>query len=765
MDKTFTGWLLDLYEDPLGGVVLWLLDEGGARRMLRQRFAVTFYALGRPERLRALQDDVARRQPAARTSLTRRMDVFARREVEVLAVTLDRPADLPPLFRKLSRQFSDLDYADADLQLSLRYAAVSGVSPLCRCRVTVDCSGMVQAIETLEDPWALDPSSLPLRIMSLSPDCDPFHRSPRFLLVEAGGRTCRLALQPERVLLVTLQSLLKTFDPDLLLTSWGDTWLLPHLMHLSETHGLPLALNRDGDAVTARRKERWYFSYGQIIYRGEQVLLYGRCHIDRKNAKMWPDYELDGVLEMARVTALPLQTAARVSPGTGISAIQMLTALQHKVLVPWQKQQAEIPKPATDLFTADHGGLVFQPVVGLHFNVAALDFVSMYPAIIVNFKISPETLSVAYSSGAAALPDSGKAAASIQPVPEVNLQTDRARDGIVSLALAPLLEKRVALKRRQSTLPSWDPARARDKRRSSALKWLLVTCFGYLGYKNARFGRIEAHQAVTAYGRDALLSAKEIVEDSGGQILHAYVDSLFIQWEHPVKAEDLLPLLAQIETTTGLPIAMDGIYRWVAFLPSRVSAERPVANRYFGVFENGDIKARGIAARRRDTAPWIAEVQMDLVEILARGSDPLHALPSAVRLLHARLAQLRAGRVAPELLLIAQRLTRDLDAYRTPSPAARAARQLQGAGKTVKPGQRVRFLYTVGSPGVCAWDLPCPPSPRTLDLLCYRDLLLRAAHEVLDPFLAMRGDNLFCEAVSKECLWASLPIETAPANV
>jgi DNA polymerase II len=85
----------------------------------------------------------------------------------------------------------------------------------------------------------------------------------------------------------------------------------------------------------------------------------------------------------------------------------------------------------------------------------------------------------------------------------------------VPRALEPLLEKRVALKYRQAELPAWDARRGRDKRRASALKWLLVTCFGYLGYKNARFGRIEAHQAVTAYGREALLRAKETAEDLG----------------------------------------------------------------------------------------------------------------------------------------------------------------------------------------------------------------------------------------------------------
>ena len=44
------------------------------------------------------------------------------------------------------------------------------------------------------------------------------------------------------------------------------------------------------------------------------------------------------------------------------------------------------------------------------------------------------------------------------------------------------------------------------------MKWLLVCCFGYTGYKNARFGKIEAHEAINAVARETLLVAKEIAE-------------------------------------------------------------------------------------------------------------------------------------------------------------------------------------------------------------------------------------------------------------
>ena len=67
------------------------------------------------------------------------------------------------------------------------------------------------------------------------------------------------------------------------------------------------------------------------------------------------------------------------------------------------------------------------------------------------------------------------------------------------------------------------------------------------------------------------------------------------------------------------------------------------------------------------------------------------------------------------------------------SPAAHAAVQLEAVGKSMRPGQMVRFLYTMGKPGVVAWDLPARPDPKTLDIPRYAELLLRAAASVLQP--------------------------------
>jgi len=729
MITTFEGWLLDVYPNETN-LTLWIIGEDGTRRRFFHDFTATLYASGPAARLRELWKWLSAQPVPVHLRRVERRDVFSAARaagtasdglslpgpvngmLTVLAVEVLQPARLDALFRLMLAAFPELTYYDADISIPLRYAACFDVFPLARCRLEVRGEKVLR-ITPLETPWDLEPQPAPLRVLSLEPDCDPSRAEPAALHLSFERFHYTLPLDNPRPFLVGLRADLRRFDPDVILASWGDTWLLPWLLKLSQEQGVSLPLNRDESQAVLERKERTYFSYGQIVYRGRQVLLRGRWHLDPHNAMMWGDYGLTGVLEMARVTRQPAQEAARLSPGTGISSMQFVTALQNGILIPWHKQQAETPKTAMDLLRADMGGMVYQPTVGLHRDVGGIDFVSMYPGIMVRFNISPE------------VPRAGN-----------DLEPGTGAPGIIPMTLAPILNKRLALKSALLTLNKYDCRRPVYQALASAEKWLLVTCFGYLGYKNARFGRIEAHEAVTAYGREALLRAKEAAEDMDFEILHMYVDGLWVHKPGCKTPADFEALLADITERTGLPISMEGVYRWVVFLPSRLNERVPVANRYFGVFQDGSIKVRGIEARRRDTAPFIAETQMALLEILARAEDAdglAQVLPQAQAYARRQAQALRAGKIPVEKLLVSQKLSRELSAYSSPSPAARAVWQMQAAGKLVRPGQRVRFLYTLGSPGVSAWDAGAQRDTRSIDLPRYRELLLRAIQTVLAP--------------------------------
>jgi DNA polymerase-2 len=310
------------------------------------------------------------------------------------------------------------------------------------------------------------------------------------------------------------------------------------------------------------------------------------------------------------------------------------------------------------------------------------------------------------------------------------------REGLVPATLRPMVRKRVAIKRLLKQMDKSDERYLRYKAYSNALKWLCVVSYGRLGFANSTFGRINAHEVVSFLGREALVRAKEIAEDQGFQVLHAYVDSLFICRSGAITEDDFQPLLAQIEEATKLSIEVEAVYAWMAFVSSRQNPRIPVANRFFGLQPDGEYKIRGLACRREDTPLFVAEAQLRALQILAREKQAdqlVRLLPEVLNMVQERLAALEHGAIPPEELLVTQVLSRELEEYRVPSPVARAAGQLQAAGRSVRMGQRIQFLYTRTKEGVRAWDLIEAFDPALIDRARYKELLFRAVQEVLQP--------------------------------
>src|SRR3990172_6658216 len=611
--SSLSAWLFDVY--PSGaGMIVWLLDEAGRMHALHDDdFTPCFYVRGPEDELAALTGWLHTRRDVVLRRTARR-DLFLDRELEVLEIGVRPPAPLPAVLHAAAEAFPYLTYYDADIPLPQRYVLARGIFPVALCQVEHDDDHRLRAIPPLDTPWEIDYRLAPLGAMSLylvnrhgevvagdrashsashsashpggdpggdpeedsashpggdpegetlgpppeaTPDDRPrgdrnpslgAERNPAHarrgtrqahadLVVEVDGRQHVFPRRHGRRLLLGVRHLLERHDPDLIVTAFGDSYLLPPLLHLAPHYAISLP----------------------------------------RHPPLPGPRGSGGETECPRLSGLPVQTVARVSTGTGISAMQVATAWRRGVLVPWQKRHPESLKSGIDLLTADKGGLVYTPTPGLHQHVAELDFTAMYPSIMVHFNISPETVGATCCDGV--------------PVPELGTPICRHRQGLVPETLAPLLEKRRRYKALVRALPAGDPRRQAFQRRYSAHKWLLVTCFGYLGYKNARFGRIEAHEAVTAYGREVLLRAKEIVEGRGFRVLHLYVDGLWIDRPDVAQRPDYEALLAEIQTQTGLHIALEGVYRWLAFLPSRVEPRVTVAHRYFGAFEDGTLKA------------------------------------------------------------------------------------------------------------------------------------------------------------------------------
>lgn len=716
--KSYTGWLFDLYTDPKYGIVLWLAGEDGRPHSFTQSFPITFYVGGPFHRLRQLWKYLKDKQVIL--SRTQRKDLYAGMK-DVLKVEAGNPSAFEELFRDLGHRFPDLSYYDVDIPLDLRYAAAFGVFPLAHCKVEVEQGWEIASIRALDTPWELDPEMPDLRILYIRPDVDPAHAAPTYLSVEFQKFKYRLSFDNPRELLLRLNAILRQYDPDVLLTSYGDTWLFTRLEEISKQTTIPFNPNRDLLKSVRRKKEISFHNYGRAHHRGEQVHLAGRWHIDDQNCMTFGDYGLLGAIEQARVTGLPVQEIARRSPGAGIAAMQTLTALRRGMLVPYQQQKGEVTKTYDQLFVADRGGLVFEPLLGIYPNVAIIDFTSMYPSIMVEYNISPETVAVEDQDA--------------WLIPELNIKVSP-HEGLIPATLRPMVHKRVAIKRLLKKLGKGDSRYGHYKALADALKWLCVVAYGRLGFANSTFGRINSHEAVTHIGRQMILRAKEIAEDHGFLVLHIYVDSLFICRPDATKEADFQSLLDEIERGIRLPIEVEDVYAWMAFVSARHNPNIPVANRFFGLGSDGEYKIRGIALRREDTPLWIASVQLQVLQILANERDShqlTHLLPDVLSMVKERLSALVARRIPLNELIVTQTLSRELEDYRVPSPVARAALQLQAVGKTMRMGQRVQFIYATTEEGIRAWDLPEAFNPALVDISRYKGLLLRAVHEVLQP--------------------------------
>jgi DNA polymerase I len=489
--------------------------------------------------------------------------------------------------------------------------------------------------------------------------------------------------------------------------------------------------------------------------------LQGRVHIDLATSFLGREAGLPGLIELSQASGRPLDAVARRSPGAVISAIQVRTAMQDGVLIPWRKNRPEDTTTGWDLLHADRGGLHLDPTPGLHFDVFELDFASLFPSLIATRNISPETLGCTCCSGRAdgplvpLDPDDAKrwfrqrlvgqrlARAPSGPstalaVPGLALATCLQQHGLLGRVVAPLIRRRRELKA-QRTGPRDDA-----DRRQLALKWLLVTCFGYTGYRNARFGRIEAHEAICAWARDVMMTGIETARSDGWDVVHGIVDSLWITdvlGRSPEECAEAAQRLAdRLGATTGIPLEVEGRYPVLAILPRR-SDGAGALTRYWGCGVDA-VKVRGIEARQHSTSAFVKRFQHDALSelrehVLAHGPS-VDAMEALLLGAHDRArAALVAGDVPLEDLLVARRVERGVDERTVNTALQRALQRSERLGWPVALGSRVRFVEVddEGDRVMLATELLTDDSTRPRpDMDVHVRRLDRAAWSLLAPF-------------------------------
>jgi len=454
--------------------------------------------------------------------------------------------------------------------------------------------------------------------------------------------------------------------------------------------------------------------------------LYGRVHIDVDNTFIYTASGLEGLVEVSRTCRFPLHRAARASIGSIMSSLQLYTAWTSELLIPWKKREPESFKSGWDLLVADRGGFVFEPKLGFHADVVEVDFSSMFPMLMLTRNLSAETVLCKCCPN------------SKLRVPELGYNICEKRRGIVPKTLDLLLKKRFRYKGLISETTD-ERLRHAYGMRQAALKWILVTCFGYLGYRNARFGRVDAHIAVCAFARESLLKTAKMAQERGFEVIHGIVDSLWLK-KLGLTPREVADFSKEVSAAVGVPLNVEGKYRWIVFPPSKVLQSVPVLNRYYGVFETGKVKMRGIEARRGDTPDFIGEAQVEMIKVLANSAnleDFVGRIPTALTVLRKYALLLTSNQVNIDDLVITKRLSKSPWGYSHDVFQAIVARQLDKVGFDISAGKEVRYLivnarHRSANERVLAAELLTPKT--RYDIQKYLDMLVSSAETLLGVF-------------------------------
>ena len=687
------GWVLDAYPAGEGEVAVWIITETGQRIRLTDRFQPEIYVSSKTEPIEPLISRLYKNTDIAKWRFTEKYaqptDSQKSKVLELSLKDCRKTQTLTNAILKLG-DFMRYQVHNCDLRGDRAYFFAHDIFPLALVEVKTDKTGLQYNL--LDSVASTDYPVPPLRIMKLKVEIasktkianpkDPIGT----ILLSQNDREIQIDSGDEAGKLCQLVKAVQELDPDFLVTQGGDAQLFPYLTERATVNHVlgSFTLSRDAEAPSSKASAgKTFFSYGRTFYRAGPVRLFGRIHIDETNTFVLSEAGFDGLIEIARTCRVPLHTAARNSIGSSMSSLQFYQAIKDDVLIPRNKSIPEAFKSAYDLLVGDRGGFVYEPIVGAHDFVGEVDFSSMYPSLMANNNISAETVLCK------CCPDSPLR------IPELGYHICNKRTGIVPKTLRFVVDKRLYYKKMKKEAA--DPhLREVYDRRQIALKWILVTCFGYLGYKNAKFGTIDGHIGVCAFGRDALLNASHTAEEQGFEVIHGIVDSLWLKNPN-ASLRDYESLCEAITKQSGVPINFEGRYKWIAFLPSRTHPRVGVLNRYYGVMEDGKIKVRGLEVRRRDTPRFVFDAQTEMINTLATANNTaeLHEkIPDALNIVRKYREKLLNGDVSVWDLIVTKHMSRKPERYRQKVSQVIAAEQLIKEGAEVHAGNSVKFLFT-----------------------------------------------------------------------
>ena len=422
------------------------------------------------------------------------------------------------------------------------------------------------------------------------------------------------------------------------------------------------------------------------------------------------------ILALTRISRMPMEDVSRQGVSRWIRSFMQYEHRRRGMLIPNKEDiiavKGETTTKAIIKGKKYKGAIVVEPVPGTHFNVAVMDFQSLYPSIIKVYNLGYQSILCRHEE------------CRDNKVPDTPHWICKEQRALESALIGSLRDLRV----------NWYKPKAKDQDLprelrnwynviQSAMKVILNASYGVFGAEAFDLYCPPVAEATAAMGRNIITQTIEKARELGIEVIYGDTDSLFLR--NP-SVQEMRSLAEWSEKALDMELELDKSYRY-AVLSSR-------KKNYLGVFEDGSVDVKGLTGKKSHIPLLIKrsfdemEARLSEVKSPADFQQAKKDIRNIVRDCYVKLRD----RGWDELndLAFEVVLGKSLESYKKTTPQhVKAASLLQSRGREIMVGDSIRFVKVVKSPHVKPVELA---SRKEVDVDKYVELLGSTFDQILD---------------------------------
>ena len=448
-----------------------------------------------------------------------------------------------------------------------------------------------------------------------------------------------------------------------------------------------VTLNDVGNALIELKKLELTKGFNDLTYNELGSYCLRDSEITLKLTTFEDDLVMKLILAMTRISRMPMEDVSRQGVSRWIRNFLQYEHRRRGILIPNSEDILALKgRTVTKAIIKGKkykGAIVVEPVPGVHFNVAVMDFPSLYPSIIKVYNLGYQSILCQHEECRSNL------------VPDTPHWVCTKRKALESLLIGSLRDLRVR----------WYKPKAKDKSLShelrswyeviqSALKVILNASYGVFGAESFDLYCPPVAEATAAIGRHSITQIINKAYELKIQPIYGDTDSIFLK--NPSETQ-INALANWSEKELKMELDVDKIYRYAVFSSRKKN--------YLGVTLEGTVDVKGLTGKKRHIPQFIKQAfdlmknRLSQVKSPSDFEEAKKEIRNIIRDGYLRLKRREWKRIDDLALNVV--LGESLEHYVKTTPQhVKAASILKEKGYELKAGDMISFVKVVKEPHV-----------------------------------------------------------------